>query len=58
MFIPTYLLAKYLPSSSANIFICVVVGGLIYAVLLNAMKDEMLFEIMGKIKGKMNFFRI
>ena len=31
MFIPTYLLAKYLPSSIANTFICVVVGGLIYA---------------------------
>ena len=29
MFAPTYLLAKYLPSSIINTFICVAVGGLI-----------------------------
>ena len=52
MFVPTYLLAKYLPPSIVNTFICVVVGGVIYAGLLFAMKDETLFEAVEKSKGK------
>ena len=52
MFVPTYLLAMYLPASIINTFICVVVGGLIYVGLLFAMKDETLFEAVDKIKGK------
>lgn len=53
MFIPTYLLAKYLPPSILNTFICVVVGGVIYVGLLFAMKDETLFEAVEKSKGKL-----
>lgn len=53
MFVPTYLLARYLPSSIVNTFICVVVGGLIYVGLLFVMKDETLFEAVEKIKGKL-----
>ena len=52
MFVPTYLLARYLSPSIINTFICVVVGGVIYFGLLFAMKDEMIFEIGGKIKAK------
>ena len=53
MFIPTYLLAKYLPSSIINTFICVAVGGLIYVGLLFVMKDETLFEAVDKIKERL-----
>lgn len=53
MFVPTYLLAVYLPSSIINTFICVLVGGLIYVGLLFVMKDETLFEAVDKIKGKL-----
>ena len=53
MFVPIYLLARYLPSSIVNTFICVSVGGLIYVGLLFVMKDETLFEAIGKIKGKL-----
>lgn len=53
MFVPTYLLAKYLPASIINTFICVVTGGLIYVGLLFVMKDETLFEAIDKIKGKL-----
>ena len=52
MFAPTYLLAKYLPASIINTFICVVVGGLIYVSLLFVMKDKTLFEAVDKIKKK------
>ena len=52
MFVPTYLLSKYLPSSILNTFICVAVGGLMYVGLLFVMKDETLFEAADKIKGK------
>lgn len=54
MFIPTYLLANYLHSTIVNTFICVVIGGVIYVGLLFAMKDETLFEALGKIKGKLS----
>ena len=53
MFVPTYLLAKNLPSNIINTFICVAVGGLIYVGLLFVMKDETLFEAVDKIKGKL-----
>lgn len=53
MFIPTYLLSRYLPSSIINTFICVAVGGVIYVGLLFVMKDETLFEAIEKIKGKL-----
>ena len=53
MFIPTYLLARYLPSSIVNTFICVAVGGLIYVGLLFVLKDETLLEAVSKIKGKL-----
>ena len=53
MFIPTHFLARYLPSSIVNTFICVVVGGAIYFGLLFVMKDETLFEAVNKIKGKL-----
>ena len=52
MFVPTYLLSKYLPSSILNTFICVAVGGLMSVGLLFVMKDETLFEAADKIKGK------
>lgn len=52
MFVPTYLLAKILPSNIINTFICVAVGGLIYVGLLFVMKDETLFEVISKIKGR------
>ena len=52
MFVPTYMLAMYLPSSIINTFICVAVGGLIYVGLLFLLKDETLFEAVSKIKGK------
>lgn len=52
MFIPTYLLARYLPSTIVNTFVCVLVGGVIYLGLLFAMKDETLFEAVDKIKGR------
>ena len=52
MFAPTYLLARYLPSTIVNTFICVLVGGVIYVGLLFVMKDETLFEAVGKIKGR------
>ena len=52
MFVPTYLLAKYLSPTIVNTFICVVVGGGIYVGLLFIMKDEALFEVVDKIKGK------
>lgn len=40
MFVPTYLLARYLPSTIVNTLICVLVGGVIYVGLLFVMKDE------------------
>lgn len=52
MFVPTYLLAKIIPSNIINTFICVAVGGLIYVGLLFVMKDETLFEVISKIKGR------
>lgn len=52
MFIPTYFLAKYLPSSIINTFICIIVGGLIYIGLLFVMKDETLVEAVSKMKRK------
>ena len=51
MFFPTYFLARYLSPSIINTFICVAIGGVIYLGLLFAMKDETLFEAVGKIKG-------
>lgn len=53
MFVPTYLLAKYIPASIINTFICIIVGGFIYVGLLFVMKDETLFEAIDKIKGKL-----
>lgn len=53
MFVPTYLLAKYLPASIINTFICVAVGCLIYVGLLFVLKDKTLFEAVEKIKGKL-----
>lgn len=52
MFIPTYLLARYLSPSIINTFICVVVDGVVYLGLLFAMKDETLFEAVVKVKSK------
>lgn len=52
MFVPTYSLARYLPSTIMNTFICVVVGGVIYLGLLFVMKDETLFEAVDKFRDK------
>lgn len=53
MCVPTYSLAKYLSASIINTSICIAVGGLIYVGLLFVMKDEMLFEVIDKIKRRL-----
>lgn len=52
MFVPIYVLAEYLTASIINTSICVAVGGLIYVGLLFAMKDEILFDVVEKVKTK------
>ena len=54
MFVTTYLLAKHIPSSIINTFICVIIGGVIYIGLLYVMKDETLLELFEKTKIKIN----
>lgn len=52
MFIPTCLLSRAIPSSMINTFSCIIVGSGIYLGLLLAMKDEMLFKALDKVKQK------
>lgn len=52
MFIPTHLLARYLPANIVNTFICIVVGSMIYLGLLLGVKDEIIYEMVRNVKVK------
>ena len=52
MFFITYFLARYLSPSIMNTFLCVILGGIIYLVILIIMKDDILFEVRDLIKIK------
>lgn len=54
MFVITYFVAKRMPSSIINTFICVVIGGGVYIGILLLMKDEQIFEVIGMFRKKLN----
>lgn len=52
MFFPVYVLSKLLVPSFVNTIICVLVGGITYFLLLFAMKDATMLEVINKILKK------
>ena len=52
MFVVTYLLARYLSPSVINTLLCCIIGCSIYLGILIMMKDEMLLEVIKKIRFK------
>lgn len=52
MFVLTYLLAHYFSPSIINTFLCVFIGCVVYIGLLLIMKDQLVFEMMDKIKDR------
>lgn len=52
MFVVTYFLARYLSPSIINTFLCCITGCSIYLGILIMMKDEMLLEVIEKIRLK------
>jgi len=54
MLICCLILGCFLSNGMASLFIIVVVGIVVYGVLLILLKDEFVFEILKKIKNKLN----
>lgn len=51
MFIPTYMLALWLPSTITNSFLCILAGCIIYVCLLFLKKDDIIYGIIKKCKS-------
>lgn len=52
MFVPTYFLTLYLPSTITSTLSCIVLGSAIYFGILFFLKDETLIESTKKIRGR------